>query len=133
MSKKRNSYFCIVYKTAMALNKRRQRYAQILLAVFITMLIAVSLHCHHDDAMAEDACVECVHHVPHDGHLSSQSLSVDECLLCQLGVIPYLLPSLTIVNVLQIMRKTVFATATVSILKRETSCISLRAPPAFLA
>jgi hypothetical protein len=111
------------------IKQRRQIFAQILLAVFIPMLIATSLHRHQTGAMEEGSCVECIHHVPHGGHFTSHSLSVDDCLLCQFSTLPYLLPALLAFTFYFFTRKVSCHTVPSSAVARQTPCIMLRAPP----
>lgn len=60
-----------------------------LLGVFVPMLLMVSLHTHADSSVAEDTCVECLHHVHHQGHLSSAGAHIEQCVLCQLATVPF--------------------------------------------
>lgn len=63
---------------------RRQIGAWLSLAVFVPMLLLASLHSHPDfGGLAGDDCTYCFDHVPHDGHLSSPTVAVDDCVLCQ--------------------------------------------------
>ncbi|MBR7017994.1 MAG: hypothetical protein IKH99_04000 [Prevotella sp.] len=111
------------------IKQRRQLFAQILLAVFIPMLIATSLHRHQTDAMEGDSCVECIHHVPHGGHLTSHTISVDDCLLCQFSGLPYLLPTLLGFTCYSFIRKVSCRIVMGTIVARQAPCIMLRAPP----
>lgn len=61
-----------------------------LLSVFLPMLLFSSLHIHERVASVQD-CTECVNHVPHGGHLSLDTTSIHDCLLCQLASLPFVL------------------------------------------
>lgn len=70
---------------------RRKASAMVLLAVFLSMLFAVSLHRHPEtaDAASEETCADCEHHVRHAGHLSATTVHLHHCVLCQLQSTPY--------------------------------------------
>lgn len=71
---------------------KRRCYAWLLLSVFALMTVAVGLHRHEVSASssAEEECVQCAHHVHHDGHLKSPSAHLDDCVLCQLASLPFI-------------------------------------------
>lgn len=68
---------------------KRRVAAWVLLGVFVPMLLMVSLHTHAGSSLAEETCVECLHHVHHPGHLSSTSAQIGHCVLCQLATVPF--------------------------------------------
>ena len=59
----------------------------LLLAVFVPMLLLSSVHIHGYEQSADDVCTECVHHQC-GGHLGQQTVSMDNCLLCQFLTLP---------------------------------------------
>lgn len=61
---------------------RRQWSAWILLAVFVPMVLMSSLHHHESKDSMEVFCYECLHHIHHAGHLTTEQASVDHCVLC---------------------------------------------------
>ncbi len=71
----------------------RQTKARLLLAVFIPLLLITSFHRHQPvEAAHTDACAYCINHLPHDGHLSSASTVLDDCVVCQLFTLNYVAP-----------------------------------------
>ena len=70
--------------------RRRHLHAWILLGVFLPMLIMASVHVHTPYEETAVSCYDCVHHVHHDGHLSSSTLSLDHCVLCHFLAFNYL-------------------------------------------
>ena len=70
--------------------RRRHLYAWILLGVFLPMLVMASVHVHTAYEETAVSCPDCVHHVHHDGHLSSTMLSIDHCVLCHFLAFNYL-------------------------------------------
>ena len=66
---------------------KRHISAWLLLAVFVPMLLLSSLHIHSYEQTADDQCTECVHHHC-GGHIGQQTLSLDDCLLCQFLTLP---------------------------------------------
>ena len=64
--------------------------AWLLLAVFLPMLMLSALHTHAVAPTSADACVECVHHQPHAGHLTASTVTLSDCVLCQFFSLQYL-------------------------------------------
>lgn len=71
---------------------KRRIAAWLLLSVLVPMMALTVLHRHQ--AVADDGveCVQCEHHLPHGGHLTAQTASLDDCVLCQFCGLPFLLP-----------------------------------------
>lgn len=114
----------------MNLNRRRQRSARLLLAVFAAMLLMMSLHVHKGATPAAwDECYECVNHLPHGGHLSAHTLSIHDCVICQLMTVVYV-PALLMVlfRPLTLMLKGM-ATGDAACKSRGAFRFSGRAPP----
>ena len=60
---------------------QRRIYAVLLLLVVLPTVLFAPFH-HHDEKLSFDDCEACLHHEPHQGHLS-ENHSTDECLVCQ--------------------------------------------------
>ena len=72
------------------MNTRTRRIsAWLLLSVFLPMLLLSSLHV-HENAPVSSGCSECVNHIPHHGHLSLDTIHLDDCVLCQFATLPFL-------------------------------------------
>lgn len=69
---------------------KRRFSAWLLLAVFLPMLMLSALHTHAVAPTAADACVECVHHQSHAGHLTASTVTLSDCVLCQFFSLQYL-------------------------------------------
>lgn len=69
---------------------KRRISAWILLAALLPMLLLSALHTHESAGAADDACVECVNHQPHAGHLTTTSQTLTDCVLCQFFSLQYL-------------------------------------------
>ena len=104
--------------------------ARLLLAVFLPMLIATTLHTH--EAVQGDVCVECVNHTPHAGHLSVSNHLLDDCVLCQLCALPYLAATITVFTSYCLIRKTLLLTDEHSVQSLYAVCPTLRGPPSFI-
>ena len=111
------------------IEQRRRCFSRILLGVFVPMLLLAAFHWHDDETGKANACVECVHHVPHSGHLTAQSFSVDDCLLCQFHALPYLPAAVVMLVALLPVDRMVYNLSTVAVESGQSSCISLRGPP----
>jgi len=75
-------FFCIF--APVNANSRRRRAAKVLLAVYIPMLLLLSLHVHHQRMAEAVDCYQCAHHQPHAGHITAVQDALHDCLLCQL-------------------------------------------------
>ncbi|MBO5580839.1 MAG: hypothetical protein J5952_10555 [Prevotella sp.] len=62
--------------------QKRTWAARLLLLVFLPVLMFSSLHI-HEYAAAEGECYECANHLHHSGHISLQTASFHDCVLCQ--------------------------------------------------
>ena len=71
------------------IGRKRVWYARLLLCVFLPVLIMSSVHIHQPSANSSVECYACLHHIHHDGHLTSASYSIDNCLLCHFLSLPY--------------------------------------------
>jgi disulfide bond formation protein DsbB len=76
------------------LGKRRQRIAQLLLAVFVPVLLLTITHCHTEVEKPAAPCVLCLHHVPHTDLSSGALLALQNCVICHFSVLPYIIPVL---------------------------------------
>ncbi len=68
---------------------KRMLAAHFLLSVFLPMLVCLSLHVHQRADSGEGECYECAHDLPHPGHFSVAQAALCDCLLCQLGHVPF--------------------------------------------
>jgi len=67
----------------------RTAIAVLLLSVVLPMALVLPFHHHEAEESALDSCEFCSHHLPHQGHLVSNS-QIDNCLVCQLLGVSYL-------------------------------------------
>lgn len=114
------------------IDNRRKKFAWLLLLVYVPMLLAITFH-HHSGAeeTAVSYCYDCAHHIHHDGHFVSQSAVVQECLLCQLCALSYVVPALVKVALFVAVAYVAFHAACPFVKMREGNVRSTRAPPAF--
>ena len=81
--------FAVSYNVKLMHTTRQRRMAaRFLLLVFATMLLLASVHRHEAEASSA-LCEECVHHLPHGGHLQASPTGVDNCVLCQFLSLSY--------------------------------------------
>ncbi len=69
------------------MKRRRQRFARILLAVFLPMMMLSAVHVHEEVASLD--CEQCAQHVSHAGHVSAANSHTDNCVLCQFLTLPF--------------------------------------------
>ena len=82
----------------MSKRTRRRISAWLLLSVFLPMLLLSSLHV-HEEAPIGSGCSECVNHIPHHGHLSLNTIHLNDCVLCQFATLPFLMSVMVFVTV----------------------------------
>ncbi len=111
----------------------RMRAAWLLLAIYVPLLLAVSLHRHNGcgEAAAVEYCRECAHNIRHGGHIAAQQTTAHECVLCQLQSMPCMVP----LTLLSLSAPAIRATRVVRQSARVKPCACrramLRAPPCF--
>ena len=109
--------------------RRSQILAIIMLAVFLPAWLQATLHKHAPVDLHETECAECVHHLPHQGHLSAGDGEISACLLCQLLVLPVVLaPTLSLPCFKQV-KKTLLTVLRSRISSLHTRRTQSRAPP----
>lgn len=114
---------------AMKIETRRRIIAFILLAVMLSMQISVSLHHHQLHTSVEETCADCLHHVHHAGHLTTQTVDFHECVLCQLHSLPYLVASVLHLAVAICIIHTVYVVSSEKCRNRASGLHSPRSPP----
>ena len=80
----------------MKMTTRQHISALVLLAVFLPMLLLSSFHVHPESHVEGDYCKECVHHLPHAGHMGSLSVCSFDCVLCQFLTLPFLIAPMVV-------------------------------------
>jgi len=73
------------------MERTRRHISVLLLTVFLSALLASSLHRHPAVESHDPACAECVHHLPHAGHISSYAGPVADCVLCHFLGLPFVI------------------------------------------
>lgn len=107
---------------------KERLHAMALLAVLLPVLFAAPFH-HHDPAFHSDTeCDACLHHQPHQGHLSGGD-SIGDCLLCHFLCEPFVSAPETRLPSLPAVLKTEFAAGTGCFVRFIYLLTSPRAPP----
>ena len=97
------------------------------------MLLLSSLHIHSYEQTADDQCTECVHHHC-GGHIGQQTLSLDDCLLCQFLTLPMAVAACIVaVTLINNHYKLTNAQSQNRICKKVLGVAVTRGPPAFKA
>lgn len=109
--------------------RRSQIFAIILLAVFLPAWLQATLHKHAPVDPHDFECAECVHHLPHQGHLSADNGEMSVCLLCQLLTLPVVLAPALSVPCFRQVKTTFRAVLRSRILSLHTHQTQSRAPP----
>ena len=67
---------------------RSKLYSFLLLAVFLPAWLLATLHTHPQTEANEVECAQCLHHLPHAGHLVAGNGEMGECVLCHFLSLP---------------------------------------------
>ena len=78
--------------------RKRQSVAWTLLSVILSMLLFSSFHVHEEYEGGKQDCYQCASHQPHAGHFSLATHGVQDCLICQLISVPYLVAAIVVVT-----------------------------------
>jgi hypothetical protein len=54
------------------------------------MLMMSSLHHHSAPGALQTVCLECLHHIHHSGHLTTEQAGIDNCVLCHFQSLPFI-------------------------------------------
>lgn len=73
------------------MEKKRRILSLILLAVFLPAFFASILHTHQEIIEISAECTECVHHLPHAGHVRAYDGGLSDCLLCHFLGLPFVI------------------------------------------
>lgn len=103
---------------------RRMRFAWLLLMVYLPMLLAITFHYHTaaEGGSAAAYCSDCDHHVHHNGHLATSQGFTQECPICHLQSLPYVVP--TIVHIAAFVAMVYVAFSCLASLSRRAKAIS---------
>ena len=110
---------------------RRYYSSLVLLAVFLPMLLLASFHVHPEAQIEGDYCKECVHHLPHAGHFSSQTFCSFDCVLCQFLTLPFLLAPAVVFTAKKLRYAAPLFQTEQGVLAGVRGAVLGRAPPVF--
>lgn len=74
---------------------RRKVTALVMLTLYVSILFSSCFHIHSDNLFAAGECDQCVHHLPHSGHLTAGGGLQHDCLLCQFLSLVYVAAAVT--------------------------------------
>jgi len=84
------------------MRERRIIASAVLLAVFLPAFLISVLHRHPEAVPAAEECAECVHHLPHQGHIGAYHGGISDCVLCQFLGLPFI-ASIAVAAVLSVV------------------------------
>ena len=119
-----------LFRTFAAMDTKKKRHiaSWVLLAVFLPMLVFSSLHIHQSEGAVQMTYAECVHHHC-GGHLWQQTISMDDCVLCQFLTLPILAVAVATLIIYNQSLKAEPQTWQRSVCVAHNSVVGLRAPP----
>lgn len=112
---------------------RRTRFAWLLMMVYLPMLLAITFHYHTaaDGDSAAAYCSDCDHHVHHDGHLATSQGFTQECPICHLQSLPYVVPTIVHIAAFVAMVYVAFSMSCLFVKTRQGD-IQSTGPPYFV-
>lgn len=113
------------------MEKRRRILSILLLAVFLPAFAASILHTHPEAVPESEECAECVHHLPHAGHISADSGGLSDCVLCHFLGLPYVVSAAVAVLSGTALRQSFYRFADRPYLAAHLLKNHTRAPPVF--
>jgi len=113
------------------MEKRRRIIAFILLAVFLPAFMLSILHKHTDSALIKEECPQCVHHIPHAGHINAYDGGISECIICHFLCIPFVVVLAAVILPPASLQITVYSFVRKSYLTDGLRHNLSRAPPVF--
>lgn len=108
---------------------RRHISAVVLLAVFLPMFMLSSFHVHPEAHSDGESCEECVHHLPHAGHISNLTVCSFDCVLCQFLTLPFLLAPVVVFKAKEFLHTAPLYPTKQSVVSGEGGFVFGRAPP----
>ena len=113
----------------MSIRRKRQFAARVLLSVFIPIMLLAILHRHPESEPHGNACVMCLNHVHHPGHVSTAAFNVHDCVLCSFLGFRYLLSKVADLPVALLLFSAVVAAPCPALCRLRCGIKVSRAPP----
>lgn len=113
----------------MRIGTRRKIAAWSLLVVISSMLLVSFFHVHHEAVSQTEECYQCAHHQPHSGHISNGTVSVHDCVLCQIISTPSVAASLFLLSILVFASKCLAVAEVEAPRQSRAGTIPTRGPP----
>ncbi len=94
------------------------------------MLLFASFHTHRcERRLIATECSACLHHIHHNGHLSSNTFTIDHCVLCTFLALPYVAGTVLAVLAVSGFAVSLGYKASYTLCLRKQRVCSLRGPP----
>jgi len=100
-----------------------------MLTLYVSILFSSCLHIHSDSFFAASECEQCVHHLPHSGHLTAGDGLQHDCLLCQFLNLTYVAATVVALLIYNMVCAHHNDAPLVRIGLAQWSILGLRAPP----
>lgn len=112
------------------MDKKRRIFSTFLLAVYLTALLCAVSHRHEALLIPEqEECAECVHHLPHTGHISTYSGGMASCVFCHFLGLPYVFLPFAVMLLPEHVLGTLFSPQRNAFIAACSSHTQSRAPP----
>jgi len=132
LQQKNAIYFVLrsTFRTFAAMNAKTKRLfaSRVLLAVFLPMLFFASLHMHPAQSLTGDECTECINHHC-GGHIGQQTLSIHDCVLCQMMTLPMIAAAVVTVLLINNVRALRYAPGRCYRYGQQWGTLVTRGPP----
>ena len=107
---------------------KRRIYSWLLLSVFLPIMILSSIHV-HEDISAGISCSDCINNIPHQGHISLDSVHLHDCLLCQFASLPFVVSAFVLISIIPCGNVITYVEPSAKLLFATCRHHSPRAPP----
>lgn len=111
---------------------KRKLSAWLLLLAYVPIMVAISLHVHNDNSgSVAEGCVQCAHHIHHDGHLNAYNSTAHDCVLCQFASLPFVAATAVVLTVAVCASHIAYVEESDRLHLGVCAIKSTRAPPVF--
>ena len=103
----------------------------ILLAVFLPAFVASVIHKHPEEVHFQEECVQCYHHLPHQGHIGQYKGGISDCILCHFLGLPFIASLVAVILSPAMLGKTLYFFPRIVRIGVYLRTLHPRAPPVF--
>ena len=111
------------------MEKRKRIAALLMLVVYLAAFTFSYTHRHEAVVNITEECEDCVHHLPHPGHLTALGGGISDCVLCHFIGLPFIVSLLTVVAAVTLECYRVSSAPRTELQEQHLRLRQSRAPP----